>query len=97
VLPAAGSAAAHRLTLSPENNRQVGPGAVSSGLGGLPGSAPSKVGSVGRGGARRDLHELAAASTPAYLTVCKRGGGTLVASPHSSDRRSMSTTTVPSA
>ena len=57
----------------------------------------SRVGSVGRDGEKRDLHGLAAASTPAYLTVCKRGGGTLVASRHNRDRGSMSTATVPSA
>ena len=45
----------------------------------------------------RDLHGLAAASTPAYLTVCNRGGGTLVANRQSSDSGSMSTATVPSA
>ena len=45
----------------------------------------------------RDLHGLAEASTPAYLTVWNRGGGTLVASRHSSDSGSMSTATVPSA
>jgi hypothetical protein len=45
----------------------------------------------------RDLHGLADASTPAYLTVWKRGGGTLVANRQSSDRGSMSTATVPSA
>ncbi len=32
----------------------------------------------------RDLHGLAGASTPAYLTVWNRGGGTLVASRQSS-------------
>src|SRR5262245_57610768 len=31
-------------------------------------------------GARRDLHGLVGASTPAYFTVWNRGGGTLVAS-----------------
>jgi len=36
-------------------------------------------------GAMRDLHGLADASTPAYLTVWNRGGGTLVASRQSSD------------
>jgi hypothetical protein len=45
----------------------------------------------------RDLHGLADASTPAYLTVWNRGGGTPVASRHSSDIGSMSTATVPSA
>jgi len=45
----------------------------------------------------RDLHGLAAASTPAHLTVCNRGGGTLVANRQSSDSGSMSTATVPSA
>jgi len=37
----------------------------------------------------RDLHGLADASTPAYLTVWNRGGGTLVARRHSSDSGSM--------
>src|SRR4029450_4222717 len=45
----------------------------------------------------RDLHGLAPASTPAYLTVCKRGGGTLVAKRQSRDSGPMSTATVPSA
>jgi hypothetical protein len=45
----------------------------------------------------RALQVLAGASTPAYLTVWNRGGGTLVASQHSSDSGSISTATVPSA
>ena len=45
----------------------------------------------------RDLHGLADAGTPAYLTVWNRAGGTLLASRHSSDSGSMSTATVPSA
>ena len=48
-------------------------------------------------GTMRDLHGLAAASIPAYLTVCKRGGGTLVANRQSRDSGSISTATVPSA
>jgi hypothetical protein len=45
----------------------------------------------------RDRQGLADPSTPACFTVWKRGGGTLVASRHSSDSGSMSTATVPSA
>jgi len=48
-------------------------------------------------GAMRDLHGLADASTPAYLTVWNHGAGTLVANRHRSDRGSMSTATVASA
>src|SRR6266545_8393867 len=44
-----------------------------------------------------DLHSLAAPSTPAYLTVWWRGGGTLAARRQSRESGSMSTATVPSA
>src|SRR6266545_3968500 len=63
---------------------------------GVSGSAAAAA-SGGGFGTMRALHVLAGASTPAYLTVWNRGGGTLVASRHSSDSGSMSTATVPSA
>ena len=59
------------------------------------GSPPARFGvsgstvCAGGFGAMRDLHGLADASTPAYLTVWNRGGGTLVARRHSSDSGSM--------
>jgi hypothetical protein len=45
----------------------------------------------------RDLHSLAAPSTPAYLTVWWRGGGTLAARRQRSDSGSIRAATVPSA
>jgi hypothetical protein len=47
-------------------------------------------------GTMRDLHALAAPSTPAYLTVWWRGGGTLAARRQSSDNGSRRAATVPS-
>jgi hypothetical protein len=77
--------------------QKLRPGAVSAG-------DIRPTGLVARGGglgdawgARRDLHGLAGASTPTWRMVCRRYGGTLVASRHSSDRGSMSTAIVPSA
>ena len=49
-----------------------------------------------RGGATRERHGLAGASTPAYFTTWCRGGGTLAARRLSSDNGSISTATVPS-
>lgn len=58
-------------------------------------SASSLSSTGGGGGATRDLHLLAAARTPPYLTVLKRGGCTDVASRTRKDRGSRSIAKVP--
>ena len=47
-------------------------------------------------GRMRERHGLAEASTPLYFTVWNRGGGTLIASRHKSERGSIKAATVPS-
>src|SRR5271169_5950854 len=56
----------------------------------------SLAGVAGGLGTMRGRSLLAGASTPAYLTVWRRGGGTDAASRQRSDSGSMSTATVPS-